>query len=291
MKPTTPPVLALASFPAPSAPRPYYAAGLAEHLARFPHVRAPHAHDFYLLIYVTEGRGTHTIDQVTYELKPGSVFWLAPGQVHHWQLPPDVQGYVVFFSADFYLFRYPGPRLYEYPFFDGRQPPVLYLPLPPAEPELLRLLRALHAEATAAPAPPQQAEVVRSYLHLGLELAARHFAAPAAGGAALAQQQVRQFGALLNQHYRRKRTVQEYAGLLHLTAGHLNAVCRRVLNKTASTLIHERVIVEAQRLLTHSALSVAQVAAELGFDDASYFGRYFRKYAGLPPEAYRQQHR
>lgn len=287
MKPAAPPVLELATFPQPAGGRPYYVAELAEHLARFPHVRAPHAHAFYLLIYVTEGEGTHTIDQVTYRLTPGSVFFLAPGQVHHWQLPPEVQGYVVFFSAEFYLFRYPGPRLYEYPFFDSRHPPVLYLPAPD-EPELRPLLRRLLAESRL-PAPPQQDEVVRSYLHVCLELAARHFVAPAGGGAALAQQQVRQFGALLNQHFRTRRTVQEYAELLHLTANHLNAVCRRVLNKTASALIHERVVVEAQRLLTHSALSVAQVAHELGFDDASYFGRYFRKYAGLPPEAYRQQ--
>lgn len=288
MKPAAPPVLPLTAFPPPTGPQAYYMAGLAEHLARFPHVRAPHAHDFYLLIYVTQGRGTHTIDQVSYELRPGSVFFLAPGQVHHWQLPPEVEGYVVFFSAEFYLFRYPGPRLYEYPFFDGVHPPVLYLE-PTAETELRPLLARLHQE-TRHP-EPQQAEVVRAYLLLLLELAARHFAAPATEGAALARQQVRQFGALLNQHYRQQRTVHEYAEQLHLTAGHLNAVCRRVLNKTASTLIHERVVVEAQRLLTHSALSVAEIAHALGFDDPSYFGRYFRKYAGQPPEAYRQQHR
>jgi AraC-like DNA-binding protein len=288
MKSAAPPVLDLASFPQPTAPRPYYAARLEEHLARFPHVREPHAHDFYLLIYVTAGTGTHTIDQVTYALGPGSVFFLAPGQVHHWQLPPEVQGYIVFFAAEFYLFRYPGPRLYEYPFFDGVHPPVLYLPAAP-DAELLPLLARLHAEAAQPAAPPEQAEVVRAYLLLSLELAARHFPAPATSGAALAQQQVRQFGALLNQHFRTRRTVQDYAALLHLTAGHLNAVCRRVLNKTASALIHERVVVEAQRLLAHSALTVAQVAYELGFDDPSYFGRYFRKYAGRTPEAYRQQ--
>jgi AraC-like DNA-binding protein len=84
--------------------------------------------------------------------------------------------------------------------------------------------------------------------------------------------------------------VRDYAELLHLSPNHLNALCRRTLNKTASTLIHERAIVEAQRLLSHSALGVAQVAYELGFEDASYFVRYFHKYVGIiTPEAYRQQ--
>ena len=81
---------------------------------------------------------------------------------------------------------------------------------------------------------------------------------------------MRQFGLLLNQHSRTKRSVSDYAPLLHVTANHLNALCRRVLSKTASVLIHERVVMEVQRLLSHSALGVAQVGYELDFEDASY---------------------
>jgi len=279
------PVLALASFPQAQAPAPYYCERLETHVVRFPHVNVPHAHDFYLLLYVTEGTGTHTVDLVTYELRPGSVFFLAPGQVHHWQLGPDVRGLLVFFSADFYLFRYPGNGLYAYPFFDSAHPPMLQLP--PAEADIRSVFESLLAEYQAPNG--NQAEVFRSYLHLALELATRHYPAQPAAEAGLALQQIRQFGALLNEHYRTKRSVSDYAELLHLSANHLNALCRRVLNKTASALIHERVLTEAQRLLSHSALSVAQVAYELGFEDASYFVRYFRKYAGTTPEAFRQQ--
>jgi AraC family transcriptional activator of pobA len=285
MKATGPPVLALASFPQPAARTPYYCERLETHVVRFPHVNVPHAHDFYLLLYITEGTGTHTVDLVTYELRPGSLFFLAPGQVHHWQLSAEVRGYVVFFNSDFYLFRYPGSRLYDFPFFDSAHSPVLYLS--PAETEIRLLLERLFTEYAEPHA--NQAEVFRSYLHLCLELAARHYTGEPAAGASLALQQIRQFGALLNTHYRSKRSVRDYAELLHVSANHLNALCRRQLNKTASTLIHERVIVEAQRLLTHSSLSVAQVAYELGFEDASYFVRYFRTYAGTTPEAFRQQ--
>ncbi|MBF9220153.1 helix-turn-helix transcriptional regulator [Hymenobacter ruricola] len=286
MKPTGLPVLALASFPQAHPPAPYYAERLETHVVRFPHVNVAHAHDFYLLLYITAGTGTHTVDLVTYDLRPGSVFFLAPGQVHQWRLGPETRGFVVFFSADFYLFRYPGNGLYAYPFFGSAHPPVLYLP--PTETEIRPLFECLLDEYTAP--YTNQAEVFRSYLHLALELSARHCPAPPAEaetGPAL--QQIRQFGALLNEHYRTKRSVRDYAELLHLSANHLNALCRRVLNKTASALIHERVITEAQRLLSHSGLGVAQVAYELGFEDASYFVRYFRKYAGTTPEAFRQQ--
>ena len=64
---------------------------------------------------------------------------------------------------------------------------------------------------------------------------------------------MRQFGVLLNQHSRTKRSVSDYAPLLHVTQP---PQCpSRVLSKTTSALIHERVVMEAQRLLNHSALA------------------------------------
>ena len=100
---------------------------------------------------------------------------------------------------------------------------------------------------------------------------------------------MRQFGVLLNQHSRTKRSVSDYAPLLHVTSNHLNALCRRILSKAASALIHERVVMEeAQRLLNHSALGVAQVDYELGFDDTSYLRAALPKYTSTTPEAFRQ---
>ena len=281
MKPAAPPVLALRPFAA----TPYYVERLSVHVARFPHVNTSHAHSFYLLLYISRGQGTHTVDLVTYELGPGSVFFLAPGQVHRWQLPPDVEGIIVCFEAGFYHLRYPDRELSTLPFFNLTQPPVLYLPPANAVQPVFEQLCAEYQSAH-----PNRAEVLRTYLHLALELAVRHCApGQPAVEATLAQQQLREFGALLNQHYRRYRAVRDYAERLHLTPNYLNALCRRVLGRTASALIHARVVLEAQRLLSHTALTVNQVADELGFDDPSYFGRYFRKYAGHTPEAFRQQ--
>jgi AraC family transcriptional activator of pobA len=205
--------------------------------------------------------------------------------VHQWHLADDADGVVMFFEPSFYELRYPERDLLVLPFFDSQHPPVLYLPILN---ELAPLFDQLHQECQTSFA--NQAEVVRAWLAMLLELAARRYPTlPASTEASQVQRQIRQFGALLNQHYRTRRSVQEYAELLHLTANHLNALCQRVLGQTASALIQARVVLEAQRLLTHSALSVAQVADELGFEDPSYFGRYFRKSVGMSPEAFRHQ--
>lgn len=53
-------------------------------------------------------------------------------------------------------------------------------------------------------------------------------------------------------------------------------------------MIHERIILEAQRLLLHSHLNVNQIAYRLGFEDPSYFVKYFRKYTATSPTAFRK---
>ncbi|SHM21685.1 helix-turn-helix transcriptional regulator [Hymenobacter psychrotolerans] len=286
MKTPSLPVLALEHFAEPHRPEPdYYIERLEDHRARFPAVSLPHAHSFYLLLYVTQGQGTHTIDLVTYELRPGGLYFLVPGQAHSWVLLPDAQGYILFFSAAFYQRQYPADRLAGYPFFDPGQAPVLYLP--PTE-GTLRGLFASVLEENQAPAF-NRAEVVGAYLYLLLELAGRYYGqeqerhAPSHG-----LQQVRAFSQLLDAHFRSEKTVRFYADHLAMTPNHLNALCRRVVNQTASELIHERVITEAQRRLVHSTDTVSQVADTLGFEDPSYFTRYFKKYVGHTPEAFRQ---
>ncbi len=280
------PVLALDQFAPSHRPAPgYYVERLEDHLARFPMVSLPHAHSFYLLLYVTRGQGTHTIDLVTYELRPGGLYFLTPGQAHSWVLSADAQGYILFFSAAFYQRQYPADRLAAYPFFDPAQLPVLYLP--PDESTLRGLLVSIFTENTTPAA--NREEVIGAYLYLLLELAGRSYAqAQAQRVPSHSLLLVRTFGQLLDAHFRTEKSVGYYAGRLAVTANHLNALCRRVVNQTASALIHERVVTEAQRRLAHSADTVAQVADYLGFDDPSYFARYFKKYVGQSPEAFRQ---
>ena len=290
MKPATLPVLPLAAFPAPEATgptarRPYYVQRLETHAARFPGVSAPHAHDFYLLLYITQGGGTHTIDLQAYELRPGALFFLAPGQVHGWQLSPDTAGFIVFFEAGFYQRRYPASRLQGYPFFDPSHLPVRYLA--PAETPIAPLLGQLWAEAGPPTVPDD--EVVAAYLFLILELAARHYPEAPAPAAALGRQQVSEFSRLLNQHFREQKTVAFYADNLHVTPNHLTAICQRVVGHPARDLVLARVMAEAQLLLHHSANSVTQIAEALGYDDASYFSRAFKKHVGSTPEAFRRR--
>jgi AraC-like DNA-binding protein len=97
------------------------------------------------------------------------------------------------------------------------------------------------------------------------------------------------FQALINQHYRELHSAAAYAGLLHLTPDHLNDVIKQQSGKTVLMHIHERIMVEAKRSLLHTEFSVKEIADQLGFADAAYFNRFFKRMLGVTPVLYREQ--
>jgi AraC-like DNA-binding protein len=98
----------------------------------------------------------------------------------------------------------------------------------------------------------------------------------------------RDFLRLLEQHVGTLKLPKEYAELLFITPNHLNAVCNEILGRSAGEVIRDRVVLEAKRLMVNKKLSISEIAYKLNFSDNSYFSKFFRKYAGVPPEDFRQ---
>jgi AraC family transcriptional activator of pobA len=101
-------------------------------------------------------------------------------------------------------------------------------------------------------------------------------------------QRLERFRALLDAHFRERWTVERYARSLGVTAGQLGRLSRELLGMSTLDAINARVLHEARRELVYSTLSIKQVAAELGFGDEAYFGRFFKKHGGHTPTAFRE---
>lgn len=63
----------------------------------------------------------------------------------------------------------------------------------------------------------------------------------------------------------------------------------RTMGKPAGKVICERLLLEAKRMPRYSALSVAEIAYQLKFDDCSCFSRFCKKSTGLSPLNLRDQ--
>jgi AraC family transcriptional activator of pobA len=208
--------------------------------------------------------------------------------VHAWQLSPETEGYVLFFSLEFYLLGHPLKKLQQFPFYSTwLQKPLLLL-----KPEERSIVSGLldHMETEYESRHWKQEDIIRDYLDiLFIQLTRFYQAAPASSlpaGGTLSELQ--QLVTLIDLHFKQHEPVSFYADQLHVTPKQLNEVCRQALSKTTTELIQERVILEARRLLLHSDLTITQIASELGYFDNSYFTRFFKKNTGQTPEQFRQ---
>jgi AraC-like DNA-binding protein len=96
------------------------------------------------------------------------------------------------------------------------------------------------------------------------------------------------FKRLLHDHISKENSVRFYAAKLNITPNHLNKSVKATLGRAASELIDEMLILEARVLMQKSDIAVSEIAFEIGFDDVSYFGRFFKKHTGFAPTKYRK---
>lgn len=101
---------------------------------------------------------------------------------------------------------------------------------------------------------------------------------------------LQRFRLAIESHFSNHWPVARYARKLMLSETSLNRLCRRLTGYSAFDLVQQRMALEARRRLLYVAVPVTVLAAELGFKDAAYFCRFFRRHSGMSPGEYRRRH-
>ena len=100
---------------------------------------------------------------------------------------------------------------------------------------------------------------------------------------------VEQFKNLVEIHFKELKRTSDYSEKLMISANYLNALIKEKLDVSAENFIQNRVILEAERLLLNTDLSVTEISFELGFSDKSHFGKYFKKITQESPNNFRKK--
>ncbi|RRH79881.1 helix-turn-helix domain-containing protein [Variovorax beijingensis] len=250
----------------------------------------PHRHNYYHLLWMSEAAGTHLLDFETFEARANTVFFVSPGQLHAWASTVQPKGFVINFSTEFFVQMFPrSDDIAKYPFFHiASDPPVLYLAQAQHD-ELLPLLLEMESEMLGR--AEARLDIVRSYLLVLLTRLRRLYPARAADGASPQSYSLaKRFKLLIDQHYLDFGPLRDYAQRLHVTERQLNDAVKRTLGKTAGELVHERLVLEAKRLLCNTDMGVAEIAFHLHFEDHAYFSRFFKKRTQLTPGEFKKRY-
>lgn len=247
-------------------------------------VQELHRHDYFFILALKKGKGHHEIDFKSYNVCDNSVFFMHPGQVHHLTLKAGSTGYLMQFKTDFYyahnkasnqlLRRASNKNLCQ---LDAKR-----------FTKLISILTYIFQEYTHR--QERYEEVIKANLGIFFIELIRH---QRKGKNSLdkvnpyMQERLEEFLELLEVHVSRHKQVSHYADMLKLSSYQLNAITKATLGKTCSELINEHIILESKRYLLATSNQVKDIAYTLGYDDVSYFIRFFRKHTGYSPEAFR----
>ncbi len=242
----------------------------------------------YEFLFLRSGSGSRTDGLNRYEIGPGRVYLTAPGQIVSSEgCSPDATGFYCFFYGDVVLTALQNGRfLDELPFFQAGNSPVLNLTTD-ILPILENLLNQLEAEFLN-PGPDHAALTSALFQAVLVYLRRCHASEGSSAPSNAAALLTARFKDAVAHQVLALRSVSDYADQLAVTPNHLNRCVRDTTGRTASDLITEMLLLEAKVRLRQTTLSVSEIAAQLGFEDGSYFSRVFRKRVGIPPLDYRQ---
>ena len=259
----------------------FYTSDLKSHVKNHDFTNSPHKHDFYFLVLITKGTGTHEIDFKKYSVRTGSLFLLRPGQMHNWKLTTDCQGYIYFHSRDFYEAGFTSEHLQDFSFYASQHSTPTLILKGKSFFYIKELLNHLLEEYKKNERFKKQK--LRALVNLIYIEISRLYTFSTEDLKENYQDKLRKFEGLIDAHFREHKTANDYAELMNISEKHLNRISKACLNKTSTDLISDRMILEAKRLLLQSKWSVTQIASELGFKDNSYFNRFFKKRTSETP--------
>ncbi len=247
----------------------------------------PHRHaDILQLLYIKHGSAEVLLDGEKRTLESPGLVLIPMMSIHSFQFSDDISGYILSLAA---------PLLRQLQGVLGTQYTLLDKPL--CGPSLGTSASAIDAlftllnEEYRRTAPGRQIVLESSAASL-LVLISRAISEQIQSKNPQRQDKgsltYAKFIALIEQHYQQQLGIEEYAAKLNISSARLNALCQRIMGKSALQLIHLRLLEEAKRNLIYTSMNVAEIADLLGFSEPAYFTRFFKRLTDQSPKDFRK---
>ncbi len=251
----------------------------------------PHRHhEMHQLLLLQGGGVAAAIDATRVALRAPAALIVPPGSVHSFQFKQGTPGFVISFGAD--LARE----------LAASTPALLDFLQRPALCSLERgALKATDLEALAhmllrefsrsAPGRDVALQGLLAALLANLLRLTNHATAGQEPIASAAREIVARYRQLLEASYRQHLEISSYARALGISEAQLRRACRAVAGQSPVAIFHQRLLVEAERQLRYTSMTINQIAYFLGFDDPAYFSRFFTQRMRVAPKAFRSARR
>lgn len=257
--------------------------------SHFDHIQR---NNYFSLIWVKEGAGVLKADFSEYHFESNSLFAFSPHQPYMFAESTNIKGIAIYFHPEFFcIYKHDREvscngvlynNIYNPPFVSVDEKSANTFQL------LCEQIKTEMQNTELA-----QYELLVSYLKIFLITASRlkvqqHqdvFDEKQTDKEPFILQKLKD---AIEAHFKTKHAPSDYAEMLYITPKALAKITKSHFNKTLSSIINERIIIEAKRELYLTNKTVKQIAYELGYDDEYYFSRFFKVNAEVSPQIYRE---
>jgi AraC family transcriptional regulator, transcriptional activator of pobA len=240
----------------------------------------PHKHNNYFeIIYLSKGKGIHSIDYKKYTVQPPVIFFVRREQVHHWNLLTVPKGYVLILKKGFIDKSLDS----ELRVLLTGVSSLSSLQVQDTD-TINQLFQLLSKENEVA---NENSFALMEGLLKALLAKILEVAKPRMSKVKLTADLFHSFRGLLSESAEIKNNVAYYAGRLNTTPQNLNTACRKAVNQSAAEVLAEHIINEAKRLLIYTDNTVSEISFNLDFNDPSHFVKYFKRHTMQTPKGFR----
>lgn len=241
-----------------------------------------HRHDYFEILFFENGGGLQLIDFLELPVLHHSCYIIFPRQIHLLRRAPEAFGTLVQFTEE----NIPSARvknLLQQVSFDAVNPSVIYENNPEKQQLLAPALQVLKT-ATESNSNLSQ-EITLHYLQALLLMLVESREQASAGKLSEEEVLLLRFQQLLDEQFHQEHTVQHYVALTSATEKKLAAATKKFLGLSPLQVIHNRLILEAKRILLFEDSSHKEIAFRLGFDSPASFSQFVKNKTGLTPSA------
>ena len=251
----------------------------------------PHLHHFYSIFWILEGQAVHATDFVEYIVEKDTILFVPPGLKHRLVLDDLAGGYSILFNEEFVRYNRKEYKPFkEYQLFNNPEFKSMIRVEEGERTKFTNLINLMFAEIQQPDAYSQ--EMVFNLLQLFLLESMRVFETQYHPIEYVENDNninsIIRFKKLIEENYIKEKSVSAYAEMLNMNPSCLNEVAKKSTGITAGEMIRNRIIDETKQKLFATDQSGKEIAYELGFEDPSYFSRFFKKYTGYTLKAFRE---
>ncbi len=254
---------------------------------------APIKTDHYAIILCLQGSSTKTIGHFTFPVEPGTIHLVTPDRINSFEkVSDDLLLYMILFKKEFLSKSFTRESVLDNLLMLHPDYPPNYSLDEKAFQRIKTCFEKIDEEChngLSFHLPIIRLQVIQLLYEMKraceicFEGTERHFNRAA--------QLVFQFRKMVDEQFLEYKTIKEYADQLHVSSKYLGECIKKETGESALEIIHRRVLLESQYLLTYSALSIKEITDHLGFDTNSHFSRFFKAKTGKKPMEYKQANR